>query len=184
MSLGYAMELVAVLACGMAVANRMRDGLLWLADMDKVAFLLELDSAMGPFLGGVALAGGIGLAAEGWRKRSPAGWDWGRWSWSAAFIASFVTLIQAAGHDLSVEWLSSDPRSWAEVTDEIFTVWSLTFSYAILPTLVGVLAMKRLSTSSGVSCPDGREWAGRALAAAIALWSVTNPHLLALLAEK
>src|SRR5947208_3528768 len=53
----------------------------------RLGFLVE------PFLTGVALVGGPGVALEAARRRAPATWGWGRWSWS---VAGLYLIFEAA----------------------------------------------------------------------------------------
>src|ERR1700722_18040228 len=91
----YALELVLVLAVGMACARwavRSHPGApAYFAKADlgrRFQFVAE------PFLVGVSLAGGLGLLVESLRRRSPATWGLGRRIWS---VAALTSLFSAAG---------------------------------------------------------------------------------------
>src|SRR5260370_17724250 len=84
MRLGSALELILVIAVAMALA---RTSVMMYRDFSgppapgwwdawwRFCFVFE------PFISGVALAGGAGLAIDGLRRQSPPLWCCGRWPW-------------------------------------------------------------------------------------------------------
>ncbi len=172
--LGYLLELVLVIAIAMALsraAYRNHDwsgppisgwwGFWW-----TLCFLVE------PFLSGVALAGGAGLAIEMTRRRSPPAWGWGRWTWS---VSCLVVLMGFGGNFcVVVIWLlrqSSPPPASEVLYNNLMGYWSNQFSNTILLALVPALITARLARVPTSSSPDGREWAGRAFAVFAVLWA-------------
>jgi len=100
--LGYTLELVVVLAVGMALSRwtaRFPDSTRFFAQADmgrQVQFLAE------PFLAGAALAGGLGLLIEYLRRQSPPRWGLGRRTWSVAALLVLLSAMSLMGTQSAV----------------------------------------------------------------------------------
>ncbi|MDR3621343.1 MAG: hypothetical protein P4L85_18475 [Paludisphaera borealis] len=179
MRLDYAMELVVVMAFGMTVARGNFASNFWMWNSSSASAWLMASRMVhfvaGGALAGVALAGGVGLAVEILRRRSPAIWGWGRWTWSLEFFVALIVL--AGGIEGVLLGLAADSGSspaWDVIYAEHLKTWTYTFSNTILSVLAPFLITARLARLPADPSPDGREWAGRAFALASILWFVTD----------
>lgn len=176
--LGYAMELVVVVASGLALArSTLGDPSLrrYLgADSTDLPGFLLIDTT----LGGIAVAGGIGLAIEAVRRRSPPSWDIGRWCWA---VAAMTVVLRAASVAISMglpTWKDLGRRSF-DASSALFharlsLAWTFTRSVGLPFAAAAIVAL--IVRSKGIT-PDAREWAGRALLAAISALALTYPWI-------
>jgi hypothetical protein len=171
--LGYALELVFVVAVAMALArvafgNHDWSGAPapgWWDYWWRLCFLVE------PLMSGVALAGGTGLAIEVLRRRTPPVWGWGRWTWSLAGLGVLMNFAGGSGQTL-IYWLTHpiSPHQPPGLFYYLVGGWPDWFSNMILLTLVPALITARVAGVPVSASPDGREWAGRAFALLSVLW--------------
>lgn len=104
-----------------------------------------------PFLCGVGFAGGVGLAIETLRGRSPERWGVGRWAWA---IAMLYTIALMTGELLVVVPVRPDPfrltmsvrSAWEDLSSFLISLWIIS-QYTARPRPRGA---------------DVREWLGRA----------------------
>jgi hypothetical protein len=178
----YALELVLVLAMGMALARAAFPPHDFSEPPPSGSWVswAVLVLTLNPFMSGVALTGGFGLAIERIRGRSPATWGFGRWTWS---LACLVVLLQ-----LTVNWCwlafwlirsghsrISVPPSYTllAMLMSTFLGWPDQFSGTVLFTLIASLVTARATRALGEDrSPDGREWTGRGFALLTLIWFI------------
>jgi hypothetical protein len=176
--LAYALELVFVLAIGLALFRLQFDFRTQSEDPDDAPRHLQLANYLkgfgDSFPTGVALAGLLGLGIEVARKRSPAIWGFGRWTWSVAGLyfllnSAFSVLVAAASNayhgvpihivPLILRWLPwYGALQWGRIA------WGL----------VAIGITRRLARVPPDPAPDAREWAGRIFAVLIVVWAVAD----------
>jgi hypothetical protein len=171
--LGYALELVVVLAAGMGLAR-------WAASSPwakaylnrgdlgrRVQFLVE------PILAGIALAGGLGTWLEAARRRSPPTWDIGRWCWSVTALTVLLYSVAESTMQMAVLWKRQghpDVKvAIAYAQNSVLTAFYPQTCWV----LAAALITSRIASQPRVPAPDAREWAGRVFLALLVTWGVT-----------
>jgi hypothetical protein len=176
--LGYALELVAVLAVGLAFLR------LWTDEAEAAPRHLRLAhyfKAFGDsFPTGVALAGLLGLGIEVARGRSPAIWGLGRWVWSFAglcffFESSFMVVVNVADnahHGKPIDFVSQilEWLPWFGAVQWGAIAWGV----------VAVALTRRLARLPPDPAPDAREWSGRVFAGFLMAWAVADKMVMVL----
>lgn len=166
--MGYALELVGVIAAGMALAR-------WAyfavdpLDSDLIVYDPFIDGFIlgSVFLHGVTLAGVVGLGIEAARGRSPRPWGIGRRAWS---LAGWLFLLETGGTLLKSSGLLRSSSSGRELGSYLVHVLK---PIAENPTIAPACLMAAVWVTSwmaglpGGTPRDARECAGRALMAAI-----------------
>ena len=112
---------------------------------------------------GMSLVGLAGLVIEVALRRSPAHWGLGRWTWA---IAGLFAVSHLLGQLPNLVTHYRAGFRWQ-------TIWSLFFSGPVGQSLALVLISVWITTCLARlprdPAPDAREWAGRALGAAVLL---------------
>jgi hypothetical protein len=171
----YALELVLVLAAGMACAR-------WavLSHPDWPAYFAKADLGRRfqfvaePFLVGVSLAGGLGLLVESLRRRSPATWGLGRRIWSVAALTSLFSAAGLCATQMGVIWRTRP----AHLTAKAAVAWVRYSSFTTFYPSAGWVLAAVLVTSWFSGEPrcghlDAREWSGRILLGMIVMEAIT-----------
>ena len=152
MSIAYGLELVLAVAAGLGLVRY----------AERVAGMpLDLTSRLGLLnaevyaSAGVALVGLAGLLVERARRRSPAHWGLGRWSWAVAGLyAAWVHLVGFEGAAF---------RGY----NQLGLIWVYFYGLrearpSLVPMLLSVWLTARFARLPRDPAPDAREWAGRA----------------------
>jgi hypothetical protein len=173
MKLAYAMELVVVLAIGIAFARwHIGDPVFTAADIPNRLWVKTIAEG---FLTGVALIGCLGVWTEFATRRSPQPWGPGRWAWSIVglhVISRFVfSLIDLAAW--SYRSISSG-RSISAMTYAYQIRMELCFRFLdSVPFMLIALGVTCLVVMRGESSiPDAREWSGRGFATLIVVSTI------------
>jgi hypothetical protein len=175
--LAYALELVFVVAVGLALFRAQSDSHLQ-SEANGAAQLYRLTSLLkhfgDSFPTGVAIAGLLGLWIEVARKRSPAIWGFGRWTWSVAGLyfllnSGFMVLVAAAseayqGRPIHIVALILTWLPWYGALEWGRIAWGL----------VAIGITRRLARVPPDPAPDAREWAGRIFAVFLVVWTVAE----------
>jgi hypothetical protein len=172
--LGYALELVVVLAAGMGLArwaasSPWADAYLVRGDLARrVQFLVE------PILAGIALAGGLGTWLEAARRRSPPTWDIGRWCWSVTALTVLLYSVADSTVAMAVLWKrQGHPDVKVAIAYAQHSYLLTTFYPQTCWVLAAALITSRIASQPRVPAPDAREWAGRVFLASLVTWGVT-----------
>ena len=167
--MGYALEFIGVLAFAMALSrwsfyfvDPLSSAILPSQDGIRAGFRL-VDS----FLYGAVLAGVVGLWIEAARGRSLRPWGAGRRGWS---LLALVYLLRLGGRlSLNLGLLrSADSLSLLMIylgRELDYLITNIDFDPACI--LVAVALTSRMAGTARGPAADTREWAGRALLAAI-----------------
>jgi len=163
--LGYALELVVVLAVGMSLSRwtaGFPDSARFFATADmgrQVQFLAE------PFLVGGALAGGLGLLIESLRRRSPPIWGLGRRTWSVAALLVLLSALSLMGTQSAVLWRNGNRTALSVRTVHYWlrNSYISTFYPAAGWVMAATLVTSFFSGDSAGRARDAREWAGLTL---------------------
>jgi hypothetical protein len=140
----------------------------------RLGYLVE------PFLTGLALVGGLGVALEALRRRSPRGWGWGRWAWSVAGLyLAFEAAATAAQRAARPLLGRGKMPSRAEFAHAVLLSWDFAFTKTVGLLLVALWASARLTRRRDEETPDAREWAGRVFAVAAVTWTIFLRLLIA-----
>jgi hypothetical protein len=171
--LGYALELVIVLASGMALArwaSQHPNAGAFFAHAGLVRSVLFLTD---PFLVGVALTGGIGLLVESLRRQSPSTWGMGRRTWAVAALTALFSLIDHAGTKFATVRRFTPASATVDLAtgfmrDEVVSTFYPSAGWVMAAILVtSSFSGERLGHPS-----DAREWGGRVL-----LWLIVAETL-------
>ena len=175
----YPLELTATLAFGLATAWWCAQRSWAMSFRERVDLGRYVQQHVDPFLSGVALAGGIGLWGECWRRRSPSAWGVGRWTWSVAALAAVFQateqpMIQAGSWWRYGSWnrLGVGPFFPRAVLSSMQSSSLATFSERVGWAFAAGWVATKLSGRPIDPAPDGRERSGRAFLAAIVAWLV------------
>jgi hypothetical protein len=170
--LGYALELVLVLAMGMALGR-------WAAHSPVAAGYFRSDVVrqfqffVEPILAGMALAGGLGTWLEAARRRSPPNWGIGRWSWSVAALTVLLYSVAESTVQMAILWKRQGHPDVKGALGQVQGQCILTTFY---PQTCWVLAAAwltfRISGQARDPNPDAREWAGRVFLALVVMWGI------------
>lgn len=160
--IGYLMELVAAAAVCTALARDVRPPLI--VTNNWVQPLIPLWWGWGAVAGGLASAGGVGLAIEAIRGRRPSSWGIGRWIWSISGVTMALWLLDQS-FDTTLSAIKH--RRWPTLLEysqllrhEIDTWWLGAAPWV----LAGVVVTAMLARSPRDPEPDTREWLGRLFA--------------------
>lgn len=171
MKLSYVAELIAELAVGMLLVRSVYDALGYGVEVGPNVYILrDYLVVFGPvFLAGVSVAGGVGLALESVRGRSPDRWGAGRCMWSIAALYTLAIGIRGVAQTKVVHGASSirDFVEWFFEVQNLRLCWS---DLALM--LVASWLAARLARLPRAARPDAREWSGRILAGAIIVQSL------------
>jgi hypothetical protein len=161
---GYVMELVVAAAvCFAVVRSQMAPGSHFAGSTRSSGWVRLVG---GSLLTGLALAGGLGLAAEAARRRRPATWGLGRWVWSISGL--FVVFYGLWGIAVALvnRWTyGGGSASFVDLALNVL-VWGAIgqffggFAWAI----AGFCTTAMIVGSLRDPDPDAREWAGRLFA--------------------
>jgi hypothetical protein len=170
--LGYALELVLVLAVGMALARWSAHSMV-AAGYYRSGVVRQFQLFAEPFLAGAALAGGLGTWLEAARRRSPPIWGIGRWSWSVTALTVLLYSAVESTVQMAVRWKKFGHPDVKAALGQVQGQCILTMFY---PQTCWVLAAawltSRICGQPRDLAPDAREWAGRVFLALVVMWGI------------
>ena len=177
MRLASAMELILVMAVGMAVASWLIRDPSMAQYYPQVARGRLFKDATDGFLAGVALAGCVGVWIERAFRRSSLPWGPGRWAWSVVGLYLLLHYGFTFARRMTIG-TSTNGRPLVEVVAGIPADLraNLLFWYRNAPAYILIaVGLTYLAASPGPRPrADGREWAGRLFAALTVITGIMN----------
>ncbi len=173
--LGGALESVLILAVAMAVARSAAMNHDWslLPPAGWWRYWWSFYFVFEPFMSGIALAGGLALAIERLRRRTPEVWGVGRWTWS---VSCLVVAYRALGWlFIVVIWnlRQTGPTASAyTLWNNLMGNWANESSNSIPLALIPALITAWVAHALGTPSADGREWSGRVFCVLVLVWAV------------
>jgi hypothetical protein len=162
LAVGFAASRAVVIA----TAPRMR------VDWSKAPLYLQLSTLIEPALAAITMVEGVILLVERLRRKGPAVWGLGRWTWSVAALyiplylgfQTLVAIVQGGRRGARLP-ASRDLANIAMRSADLFRsrfVWAL---------VAGWIAIKLSRWPIG-SEADAREWSGRLFATLLVVWAL------------
>ena len=168
--LGDLLEWVLVLALGLGLSR-------WavmefMPDVRQNGGRLTVSTYVEPFLAGVSLGGATGLWWDCRRRKSPRPWGIGRWTWLIACLTVVIGVAGNAGWQVmftaKYDGLRAAVRAISPwVRNSVCGVFASRAGWAF----AALWITSRIAKAPVDPAPDAREWAGRALLAAIIGWT-------------
>jgi hypothetical protein len=160
--LGYALELIFVLAVGLALARWATQSLLINAYFVRSDLATQFQLIVASFFAGVGLVGGFGTWLEAARRSSPPTWGIGRWTWSVYALTVLLAYAEAATVALYTVWKSGDLAGPRIVVAELQGTFVLTAAHPqAFWALAALWLTSRITGQFRDPAPDAREWVGR-----------------------
>lgn len=179
MRLAYAMELILIVAVGMAVASWIIHGPSMAQYYPQAASGRRLKNATDGFLVGVALAGCVGVWIERACRRSPSPWGPGRWAWSVVGLYHLLHygFTLAGGMTVGMSGMPSI-ETVAGIPADLRANLLFWYSNATTYILIAVGLTSLAASPEPRPRADGREWAGRVFAGLTVIAGITNLFIL------